>query len=67
MKDKYSQAAIRVLETSHRDAYGRLLNIACDDNNGAVRQLAATGEAIMLAAKLAKARQAILRASGQDS
>ena len=65
MKDKYSQAALRMIETSHRSAYGRLLNIAIDRNTPPALQLSATSEAIMLAAKLAQTRTSILRTTGQ--
>jgi hypothetical protein len=66
MKNRFSQPAIRLLEANYRGAYGRLLDIAIDRNNSEVMQMSATTEAIMLAAKLAAARKAILRSSGQE-
>ncbi len=61
MPNRYTQPAVRLIEVTHRQAYGRLLDIAMEPTTGPVLQLAATGEAILLAANLAKIRKQILR------
>jgi hypothetical protein len=61
MKDKYTQPALRIIEANHRNAISRLLSIAIAPKTGETLRLAATGEAVMLAATLGGIRKKIAR------
>ena len=65
MPNRYTDPALRLIEANYRRSYCKLLDIALDANGGPVMQLAATGEAIMLAAVLGKIWRGLARTRGE--